>query len=149
MRLRSVGMVAILAWLVGGAVAFAQDLPESLTQARSERREAMIRGNPAAFDRLTADAFVGIDQTGRVENKAERAARIMPPATPRQGAIAPPQRANEHTAVFGDDTVIFFWQQDTQQGPQNFTETWVKEDGQWKCAASHFSFQTPPAASRN
>ncbi len=139
MRLPCVVTAAILAGLVGVSVAFAQDLPADLTQARSDRREAMIRRIPAAFDRLTAEAFVVVDQTGRVENKAERAARIIPLATPPQGPLAPPQRLNEHTAMYNDDTAIFFWQQNTQRGLQNFMETWVKEDGQWKCAATHVS----------
>lgn len=142
MRLPCIGTAAILAWLVGVSVAFAQNIPAELTQARGERREAMIRGNPAVFDKLTVAAFISVDQTGRVENKAERGARVVPPATPPQGAFAPAPRLNEHISMFNNDTVVFFWQQTTPQGLGNFTETWVKENGQWKCAASHFS---PPA----
>jgi hypothetical protein len=145
MRLPRVATAAIVTGVVGVSIAFAQNLPADLAQARSERREAMIRGNPAAFDKLTAATFIAVDQTGRVETKAERAARIVPPATPPQGALAPPQRLNEHTAMFNNDMVVFFWQQNTQQGLQSFTETWVKEDGQWKCAVSHVSLPAPVA----
>jgi hypothetical protein len=133
---------------VSGSVAYAQDIPADLTQARAERRESMIRGNPAAFDKLTAASFVSVDQTGRVENKAERASRVVAPATPPQGPLAPPQRLNERISMFNNDMVVFFWQQTMPQGLQTFTETWVKENGQWKCAASHVSLPVAAAGGR-
>jgi hypothetical protein len=106
----------------------------------------MIRGNPAAFDKLTTAGFVSVEPSGRVESKAERAARIVAPATPPQGPLAPPQRLNERITMYNNDMVVFFWQQTMPQGLQNFTETWVKENGQWKCATSHQSLPVAPAA---
>jgi hypothetical protein len=143
MRLSCVATAAILAGLLDITVALAQDIPADLMQARAERRDSMIRRNPAAFDKLTTAGFISVDQTGRVETKAERGARVVPPANPPQGALAPPQRLNEHTVMYNNDTVVFFWQQTTLQGLQNFMETWVRENGQWKCASSHFSLPAP------
>jgi hypothetical protein len=143
MRLFFLAPAALLAWIVGVTSAFAQTLPADLVQARADRRAAMIQGHPANFDKLTTADFIGIDATGRVETKAQRAARIQLPATP-PGPLAPPQRLNEHTLVYNNDTVIFFWQQTNAQGTQNFSETWVKDNGQWKCAQSHQSL-TPQA----
>jgi len=140
-------MPFILAIAVLCAVpAIAQDMPADLTQARAERRESMIRGNPAAFDKLTTAGFISVEPTGRVENKAERASRIVAPATPPQGPLAPPQRLNERITMYNNDMVVFFWQQTMPQGLQNFTETWVKENGQWKCATSHQSLPVAPVA---
>jgi hypothetical protein len=141
MRRSLLTTAALLAWIAGVTSAFAQNLPADLVQARADRRAAMIQGNPANFDKLTTADFIGVDATGRVETKAERAARIQAPATP-PGPLAPPQRLNEHTLTYNNDTVIFFWQQTNAQGTQNFSETWVKDNGQWKCAQSHQS--APP-----
>jgi hypothetical protein len=131
--------------VAGISPAFAQNLPADLVQARADRRAAMIQGNPANFDKLTTADYIGVDATGRVETKAERASRIQAPATP-PGPLAPPQRLNEHTLMYNNDTVVFFWQQTNPQGTQFFSETWVKDNGQWKCAESHQSFGVPAPA---
>ncbi len=143
MRLCLLSKAALLCWIVGVTSAFAQSLPADLVQARADRRAAMIQGNPQNFDKLTTADFIGVDATGRVETKAQRAARIQAPPTP-PGPLAPPQRLNEHTVTYNNDTVTFFWQQTNAQGTQNFSETWVKDNGQWKCAQSHQS-ASPPA----
>jgi hypothetical protein len=145
MRLSLLATAALLAWVTGVTSAFAQNLPADLAQARADRRAAMIQGDPPNFDRLTTADFIGIDATGRVETKAQRAARIQVPATP-PGPLAPPQRLNEHILMYNNDTVIFFWQQTNAQGTQNFSETWVKDNGQWKCAQSHQSASPQAAA---
>jgi hypothetical protein len=145
MRLSLLARAAILCWIVGMTSAFAQNLPADLVQARADRRAAMIQGNPQNFDKLTTADFIGVDATGRVETKTQRAARIQAPATP-PGPLAPPQRLNEHTLTYNNDTVIFFWQQTNAQGTQNFSETWVKDNGQWKCAQSHQSASPQAAA---
>jgi hypothetical protein len=145
MRVPHVAGAAVLAAIISVSSANAQDIPADLTQARADRREAMIRGNPANFDKLTAASWVSVDAAGKVENKAERASRIVAPATPPQGPLAPPQRLNERISMFNNDTVIFFWQQTVAQGLQNFTETWIRENGQWKCAAQHQSLPVAPA----
>lgn len=138
MRLSHLVTAALLALVTGVTSAYAQNLPADLVQARADRRAAMIQGNPANFDKLTAADFIGVDATGRVETKAERASRIQAPATPPP-PLAPPQRLNEHTLTYNNDTVVFFWQQTNPQGTQFFSETWVKDNGQWKCAESHQS----------
>ena len=142
MRLCHIAAAAVLVGLMSTSNALAQNLPADLVQARADRRAAMIQGNPANFDKLTTADFIGVDATGRVETKAERASRIQAPATP-PGPLAPPQRLNEHTLMYNNDTVVFFWQQTNAQGMQNFSETWVRENGQWKCAESHQSIGVP------
>ena len=146
MRLAQIAAAGVLAAIMSGSVVHAQNLPADLTQARADRREAMIRGNPAAFDKLTAAQWVSVDPAGHVETKADRASRIVAPATPPTGPLAPPQRLDERISIFNNDTVVFFWQQTMPQGLQNFTETWVKENGQWKCASSHQSLPVAPPA---
>jgi len=120
------------------AVASAQTVPADFTKARNERVEALAKGDKAGFDRLTTANFVVVDPAGRVENKTERMGRVTPVASPNPGALNP-QRTNERTVLYNNDTVVLFWQQMTPQGVQNFMETWVKDGGQWKCAAAHIS----------
>src|SRR5688500_19126716 len=99
MRLSLLTTAALLAWIMGVTSAFAQNLPADLVQARADRRAAMIQGNLANFDKLTTADFIGIDATGRVETKAQRAARIQVPAAP-PGPLAPPQRLSEHILTY-------------------------------------------------
>ena len=56
------------------------------------------------------------------------------------------RRAAMIQGTYNNDTVIFFWQQTNAQGTQNFSETWVKDNGQWKCAQSHQSAPPQTAA---
>ena len=141
-HLVTAGLLLLAAGVSGAA---AQNLPPDLVQARADRRAAMIQGNPANFDTLTTAEYIGVDATGRVETKAERASRIQAPATPPP-PLAPPQRLNEHTLTYNNDTVVFFWQQTNPLGTQFFSETWVRDGGQWKCAESHQSFGVQPPA---
>jgi hypothetical protein len=145
MRFSHLVTAALLTVATGVTSAYAQNLPADLVQARADRRAAMIQGNPANFDKLTTADYVGVDATGRVETKAERASRIQAPATPPP-PLAPPQRLTEHTLMYNNDTVVFFWTQMNAQGTQYFSETWVKDGGQWKCAESHQSVGVAPPA---
>jgi hypothetical protein len=142
--------VAILV-AVGGFVttAAAQSVPAEFNEARTQRMDALFKGDRATYERLTTESFVTVDPEGRVENKAERSGRIMPPATPRTGPNPLMSgRLNERFAVYNNDTIVVFWQTKTPNGVQNFMETWVRENGQWKCAAAHVSRPAAPAEGR-
>jgi hypothetical protein len=142
MRLTFVALAAFTAGFAFVPVASAQSLPADFLKAREERIAALANGDRAAFDRLTTAGFVVADPGGRVENKAERGARVTPPANPPQNPPAP--RINERSAIYNNDTVLLFWQTKTANGVQNFMETWVREGGQWKCAAAHISRPAAP-----
>jgi hypothetical protein len=144
MRAPAVIATACVVALLSAASAAAQNPPQEFWTARTQRDEARARRDRAAFERLTAANFVVVDQMGRVENRSERAERL---ARPGPGPIVTTQRSNERTAMYNNDTVVLFWQENGPAGPQNVTEIWVKDDGQWKVAAAHVS-QPPPAAGR-
>jgi hypothetical protein len=132
-----------------GTTATAQSVPAEFNEARTQRMDALFKGDRATYERLTTENFVTIDPEGRVENKAERAGRITAPATPRTGPNPLMSgRMNERTAVYNNDTIVVFWQTKTPNGVQNFMETWVRENGQWKCAAAHVSRPAAPAEGR-
>jgi hypothetical protein len=143
--------LAAILMLLGAFVttAGAQTIPAEFEQARTQRMDALFKGDRATYERLTTENFVTVDPGGRVENKAERTARINAPATPPTGPNPlMAGRMNERTAMYNNDTIVVFWQTKTPNGMQNFMETWVRENGQWKCAAAHVSRPAPAAEGR-
>lgn len=146
MRLTSIASATLIAGVLSVSAATAQSLPADFVKARNERVEALAKGDRATFDKLTTDTFVVADAMGRVETKAQRAERVVPPQNPPQGG--PAQRMNEHSAMYNNNTVVLFWQQMGGNGTMNFMETWVKDGAQWKCAAAHVSRPAAPGAGR-
>ena len=137
-----VATAALVIGIVSASVASAQNMPADFLKAREERIAALAKGDRAAFDRLTAANFVVTDPTGRVENKAERGARVVPPATPAPSPLAAP-RQKETMAMYNNDTIVLRWSTSQGGGTMHFTETWVKDGGQWKCASAHLSRIAP------
>ena len=140
-----VATTALVIGLVSASIASAQNMPADFIKARNERVDALAKGDKAAFDRLTAANFIVTDPTGRVENKTERGARVVPPTTPPPPA-AP--REKETMAMYNNDTVVLHWSTSQGGATNYFTETWVKDGAQWKCAAAHITRIAPAATTR-
>lgn len=147
MRLRYVATAALVIGAISASVASAQQIDPAFTKARAERTQAMRAGDKATFDKLTADTFIVTDPTGRVENKAERGARVVPPANPPQGQPAPLMNEKIHPYNNGN-AIVLTWQAQQQGQTAHFLEVWVKEGGQWKVAAVQISRPVPPAEGR-
>lgn len=137
---RLIVAAAVLIGFAFGSIASAQNVPADFVKAREERIAALASGDKAAFDRLTATTFIVTDPTGRVENKTERGARVVPPTTPA-GPAAP--REKETMAMYNNDTVVLHWSTSQGGATNYFTETWVKDGKQWKCAAAHITRMAP------
>jgi hypothetical protein len=131
--------------LLVASVASAQNLPRDCVTARAQREEARVKRDRATFERLTTADFVVVDQLGRIENQKERAERLARPGGGPGPVVAP--RTEERTAIYNNDTIVLYWQENTANGIQNVTEIWVKDGGQWKVAAAHVS-QPPVGAGR-
>jgi K+-sensing histidine kinase KdpD len=142
MRATYAAAAVLAAGLISGSVVSAQNVPAALTKAREERADALAKGDRAVFDKLTTDQFVVTDPAGRVENKAERAARVTPPANPPQAPPAP--HTNEKVGMYNNDTAVATWDASFQGTLTHFTEIWVKEKGVWKCAGAHVSRPETP-----
>lgn len=140
-----VATAAFVIGIVSASVASAQNMPADFLKAREERIAALAKGDRAAFDRLTAANFIVTDPTGRIENKAERGARVVPPATQAPSPLAAP-RENETMAIYNSDTIVLRWSTSQGGATNHFTETWVKDGAQWKCAAAHITRMAPAAA---
>lgn len=145
MQRHFVATAALVIGLASASIASAQNVPADFIKARNERVDALAKGDKAAFDRLTAANFIVTDPTGRVENKTERGARVVPPTTPPPPA-AP--REKETMAMYNNNTVVLHWSTSQGGATNYFTETWVKDGAQWKCAAAHITRIAPAAAAR-
>lgn len=142
MRLRYAATAAVVIGVFLASVASAQQIDPAFTKARAERTQALRVGDKAVFDKLTSDTFIVTDPTGRVENKAERGARVVPPANPPQGQPAP--LMNEKITPYNNgNAIVLTWQAMQQGNPTHFLEVWVKEGGQWKVAAVQVSRPVP------
>ena len=135
-----VATAALVIGLASASIASAQNMPADFIKARNERVDALAKGDKAAFDRLTAANFIVTDPTGRVENKTERGTRVVPPTTPPPPAA---RREKETMAMYNNDTVVLHWSTSQGGATNYFTETWVKDGGQWKCAAAHITRIAP------
>jgi ABC-type Fe3+-hydroxamate transport system substrate-binding protein len=147
MRLRNIAAAALVMGAVSAAGVSAQKIDPAFTKAREARTKALREGDKATFDKYTAETFIVTDASGRVENKAERGARVVPPANPPQGQPAP--LMNEKITPYANGNVIVLTWQANQQGmPTHFLEVWVKEKGDWKVGAVQVSRPVPAGDGR-
>ena len=149
MQRRHVAATVVALVLGFTSASFAQqNMPADFLKARQERIDALAKGDRAAFDRLTTANFIVTDPTGRVENKAERGARVVPPQAPAGGGGGGlgAARENETMSLYNNDTIVLRWSASQGGATNHFTETWVKEGGQWKCATAMISRIAPAGA---
>jgi hypothetical protein len=128
---------------MSASAVLAQTVPAELAKARLERADALAKGDRAAFDKMTTEEFFVIDAAGKMENKTERGARVTPPANPPQGP--PAAHMSEKVAMYNNNTAIATWEQAIPGGTMHFTEVWVKDKGDWKCASAQVARPPAPA----
>ena len=120
------GVLVCLAPLTRVAV----QVPAGLRAAIAARDSAIIRGDAATWDRLTASTFTVVGQDGSMLTKAERLALMK-----SQGGMPPWTRSREVAHRYGDVFVVRFF-----ANSEWFLEVWVMEEGQWKSAATQVTF---------
>ncbi len=94
----------------------------------------------SALDRILASEFIATDETGRVSNKAEYVAEFS------KFTLDSYKVDDFQARAYGDAAVVSarWWVKGAADGNQfttEFRETdfWVKRNGQWQVAASHWS----------
>jgi hypothetical protein len=135
-------LVVILASLISISVVRAQSAPAGFEKAKQSRNDALRSGDDTTYARYTSDKFMVIVLDGHSENKADAVARVAKiKSNPPAGGIQPAaKRRDEKFDVYNGDTVIENWTQDVANGREaRFTEIWVKQKGNWTCAAAHAS----------
>jgi hypothetical protein len=120
---RVLRVVAFLGLIASPAVA---QVPADLQKTMDERDHAVANIDAAAWDRLTADDFTLVDDTGAFMNKAQRLAQFkMQKPTP----YAAPQRVQ--IKKYGDAYVRRF----LNGGNLWVMDIWVHQPTGWKVAA--------------
>ena len=116
-----ISLALILCLMAGRGLAQA---PADLQKAMQDRDNAVNKLDAAAWDRLTADGFTLVDETGAFFTKAERIAQIK---TQRPTAAAPQERVQIKRV--GDTYVRRFL-----SGGTWVLDIWVKEPTGWRVA---------------
>ena len=103
---------------------------------------ANLKGDAATLGTIFADNFISTDGEGKVQTKAEVLAEV------KSGDIKYQTSRAEDMKVFlyGDTGIVSGrWTAKFVEKGKNvdivdrFTDTWVRQNGQWRCVASHGS----------
>jgi ketosteroid isomerase-like protein len=130
--------------LAGSAVAqpkkaAGEDVATTLKALEEKWVQAQLKGDVAALGSVLADGFVSTGSTGELRSKAETLDMLKSGALKLQTSKIDDLRV----MVFGDAAVVIGrWQgKGTEKGKplddtERFTDTWIKQGGQWRCVAS-------------
>lgn len=100
-------------------------VPADLQKTMDERDQAVAKLDAAAWDRLTADDFTLVDETGTFMTKAQRLAQMK---TQKPSPFTPPQRVQ--VKRYGDTYVRRFLTGDIW-----VLDIWVRQPAGWRVAA--------------
>jgi hypothetical protein len=100
-------------------------VPADLQKTMEERDQAVAKADAAAWDRLTADDFTLVDETGTFMTKAQRLAQIK---TQKPTPSTAPQRVQ--VKRYGDAYARRFLGGDTW-----VLDIWVHQPAGWRVAA--------------
>ncbi len=152
-------MIRRIVWLLFLALVFAGCL--SLTFAREaddraklevqqvekEWREAWVRGDPVALDRIHADDYLSINYLGQLSTKAQVMADV------RAGAFKYESMAHKDVVmrVYGDVVIVNALtinkghrQQRDVSGEFRYTRVYVKRAGHWRAVLSQYTRPVTP-----
>ena len=135
-------ILAIAALVLVSGVAAARP-PENVAQAliklENDWAKAGLAGDAAGLEKLLAPDYVYTNQDGEMASRAEMVASIKSGTTKYDTFTVGDMKAH----VYGDAAVVTG--KGSLKGKENgkpvdevirFTDTWVKQGGQWLCAAT-------------
>jgi ketosteroid isomerase-like protein len=137
----------VLSILITLGVASAQQKSASADEAALRAIEAKwdaasLKGDAASLGTIFADGFITTDPEGKVRSKAETLARVKSGEVKYQSAKADDLKF----AIYGDAAVVtgrwkgkFVENGKTVDATERFTDLFVRQNGQWRCVASHAS----------
>jgi len=134
-----------LSMLVGLAVAEqpAAGRDEATLRALEQKWDAAsLKGDSAAFGQIFADGFISTSAEGKVRTKAEMITQIKSGDVKYQVSKVDDMKV----FVYGDAAVVngrwtgkFVEKGKSVDTVERFTDTYVRQGGQWRCVASHGS----------
>jgi uncharacterized protein (TIGR02246 family) len=142
--MRTVNLAAVVCLMVSGVVYGQQkSADEQAVLAMEAKWDAASRKSDSeALGKLFADEFVTTDGDGKVRTKEEVLRRVKSGEVKYQSAAGDDLKVYMH----GDTAVVTGrWQGKyvdngkSVDGNEQFTDVFVRQNGAWKCVASHSS----------
>jgi ketosteroid isomerase-like protein len=103
---------------------------------------ASVKGDTAALGAIFADTFITTSPEGKVRTKAEMLAQMKSGEIKYQKSKVDDMKVS----VYGDAAVVtgrwtgrFVEKGKTVDSTERFTDTFVRQNGEWRCVASHGS----------
>jgi ketosteroid isomerase-like protein len=137
---------SILGLLVIWGCAVAQkasSADEAALKALEEKwDQASVKGDAAGLGTILADSFITTSPEGQVRTKNDMLSRM------KSGEVKyETSKVDElKFLVYGDTAIVsgrwhgkFTEKGKAQESTERFTDTFVRQNGQWKCVASHAS----------
>ena len=118
---------------------------ETIRKVDNERIQAQIHADATALDRIYAADFIGVGPSGRVRTKPQVISDFTSGDLKFQSITTDDVqvRVYGNTAVeTGRSTMIGQDKGKTVPRDTRFTRVWVKQQGQWRFVANHYSSQT-------
>ena len=128
---------------LGLATAQQKSADEAALRALEEKWDAAnLKGDVATLATIYADEFLTTNTEGKVRTKSESLAQVKSGEVKYQSAKADDLKIS----VFGDAAVVngrwkgkFTEKGKTVESTERFTDFFVRQNGQWRCVASHAS----------
>jgi ketosteroid isomerase-like protein len=117
---------------------------QTIRQLDKERIQAQLGADPVALNRIYADDFIGVGPSGTVRTKAQVISDFTSGELTFQSITTDEVqvRIYENTAV-ETGLSIMVGQDKGKAVPRDtrFTRVWVKQQGQWRLVANHYSLR--------
>jgi len=144
MRLISIAAVLFAGFFFAPAqmqnVSAQSDAAQILKRLENEWLDSYLRGNKQTFDRIVADDFSRIDESGKLASKAEERMLVQAPPASVNASLT---NEDMHVRVTGNVALvtgrIVSKVQGTLSFQSRFTDTFVKRKGRWQVVARHYS----------
>jgi uncharacterized protein (TIGR02246 family) len=118
---------------------------QAIRQVDNERIQAQIHADAKALDRIYAEDFIGVGPSGTVRTKPQVIADFTSGNLKFQTITTDEiqVRVYENTAVeTGLSTMVGEDKGKVVPRDTRFTRVWVKQQGQWRLVANHYSLRT-------
>ena len=135
--------VLVLAVAATG-IAQEEGVGETIRKLDNERIQAQIHADAVALDRIYADDFIGVGPSGTVRTKPQVIADFTSGDLKFQSITTDEVkvRVYENTAVeTGLSTMLGQDKGKAVPRDTRFTRVWVKQQGDWRLVANHYSSQ--------
>ena len=113
---------------------------QQLKRLEDEWLNSYLRGDKQTFDRIVADDFTRIDESGKLATKADERMLVEAPSASLKASLT---NDDMQVRVYGNAAIvtgrIVSKVQDTLSFQSRFTDTFLKREGRWQVVARHYS----------